>query len=298
MAILVNKDTRVLVQGITGSEGARACREMLSYGTVVLAGVTPGKGGQSVENVPVYNSVREALLKHPTINASLVVVPARFCLSAGVEAISADIALVNILTEHVPTQDSARLLALARAHNVRLVGPSSVGIISPSLGKLGAIGSSTTSKVFTPGPVGIISKSGGMTAELALSLSRAGLGQSTAIGMGGDQIVGMDFADLLKLFAQDKDTKAVVMFGEVGGTYEEQAADLVEAGGFAKPLVALIAGKFTASLPEGAVLGHAGAIVSRGRGSYDSKMMALRKAGVKITSTIEEVPVILGELIK
>src|SRR3989344_5206320 len=189
MAILVNKDTRALIQGITGSEGARPCREMLSYGTQVLAGVTPGKGGQSVENVSVYNSVREALSQHSAINASLVVVPARFCLAAATEAINAGIPLVNILTEHVPTQDSARLLALARAHNVKLVGPSSVGIISPSLGKLGAIGSSTTSKGFTPGPVGIISKSGGMTAELALALSRAGLGQSTAIGMGGDQIV-------------------------------------------------------------------------------------------------------------
>src|SRR3989338_3012973 len=168
MAILVNKDTRVLIQGITGSEGARACREMLSYGTQVLAGVTPGKGGQSVENVSVYNSVREALSQHSAINASLVVVPARFCLAAATEAINAGIPLVNILTEHVPTQDSARLLALARAHNVKLVG--------------------------------------------------------------------MDFSDLLLLFAGDKDTTAVVMFGEVGGTYEEQAALMIKKGGFTKPM--------------------------------------------------------------
>lgn len=301
MAILVDQNTHILVQGITGNEGARATREMLAYGTVVLAGVTPGKGGEIVEGVPVYNSVREALAKHPAINVSLVVVPARFALSAVTEAITEKIPLINILTEHIPTQDSARMLALARANDkdthVILVGPSSVGIISPGIAKIGAIGSSTTSKVFSSGSIGLISKSGGMAAELASVLSKNGLGQSTVVGIGGDQIIGSDFVDILRLFEKDEQSKAVVLFGEVGGTYEEQAAEFIKQGKFTKPVVAIVAGMFTTLLPEGAVLGHAGAIVSKGRGSYDSKIRALEEAGVKIVNTINDIPSMIKQLI-
>lgn len=296
MSILVNKSTRVLIQGITGSEGSRACKEMLSYGTKVLVGVTPGKGGQKVGGIRVYDTVKEALRRHRGINTSLIAVPAAFTKDAALEAIDAGVPLIDILTEHVPTQDSAFILRYARLKGVRVVGPSSVGIISPGKAKVGSIGSSEVSRVFKAGYVGLISKSGGMTAEIASVLSARGLGQSTVIGIGGDQIVGSDFADLLALFAKDPETKAVVLFGEIGGTYEEQAAEFIIKSGFKKPIVALLAGKFSSRLPRETVLGHAGAIVARGRGSYNSKIKALKKAGVSIADTIEEIPVLLRKL--
>lgn len=295
MSILINEHTRVLIQGITGTEGTRACKEALRYGTSVLAGVTPGKGGQAVEGVPVYNSVFEALIHHKDINTSLIVVPAKFALDAALEAIEAAIPLVVILTEHITTQHSARIMAHATAKHVRVVGPSSVGIISPGKGKIGSIGM-TTSEIFTPGNIGILSKSGGMTSEIALALTRSGLGQSTAVGIGADIILGSDFADLLKLFAQDKETKAVVLFGEVGGTYEETAAQYIQ-NGFTKPVVALVAGAFADTLPQETTLGHAGAIVSQGKGSYASKIQALREAGVHIAQTTEDIPKILHTLL-
>lgn len=293
MSILINKNTDVLIQGITGNEGSRACREMLSYGTRVVAGVTPGKGGQHVENVPVYNTVREALKKYPGIGASLIAVPAPFMRDAAGEAIAVGLPLVDILTEHATAQDSAWVVAYARSKGVRVVGPSSVGIMCPGKIKIGSIGSSEISRVFRPGPVGIISKSGGMTAEIAVTLNRADLGQSSVVGIGGDQIIGSDFVDMLKLFKTDKQTRAVVLFGEVGGTYEEQAAAYISSSGFEKPVVAVIAGKFSQMLPRETVLGHAGAIVAKGRGSYDSKVKAFIKAGVMVAKTLEEVPKLL-----
>lgn len=296
MSILIDKNTQVLIQGITGSEGSRACSEMLSYGTKVVAGVTPGRGGQKVAGVPVYDTVYEALQHHRSINTSLISVPAPFVRDAAGEAIVAGIPLINILTEHVPTQDSAFVIALAKYRDVRVVGPSSVGIISPKKAKVGSIGSSTIAHLFQPGPVGLISKSGGMTAEIASVLTRAGLGQSTAVGIGGDKIIGSDFVDLLKLFAADINTKAVVIFGEVGGTYEENAAEFIKNSGFRKLVVAVVAGKFTTTLPKETILGHAGAIISRGRGGYYSKIRALRRAGVIIADTIEEIPELLKKL--
>ncbi len=293
MSILIDKNTRALIQGITGSEGSRACREMLSYGTKVVAGVTPGRAGQKIAGVPVYDTVREALRRHSSINTSLISVPAPFVREAAGEAILAGIPLINILAEHVPTQDSAFIIALAKYKGVRVVGPSSVGIISPGKAKVGSIGSSTIARLFQPGPVGLISKSGGMTAEIASVLTRAGLGQSTAIGIGGDQIIGSDFVDLLKLFAVDNNTKAVVIFGEVGGTYEEKVAEFIQTGGFRKPVVAVVAGKFTTTLPKETILGHAGAIISRGRGGYHSKVGAFKRAGVILANTIEEIPILI-----
>lgn len=294
MAILVDQTTRVLIQGITGREGSRACSEMLKYGTRVLAGVTPGKGGQKIEGIPVYDTVIEAKRNYPAINTSLVAVPAPFVRDAVQESMWADIPFINILTEHVPVADAVIIVAYARARNIRVVGPSSVGVISPARAKIGSIGSSAIeTKVFVQGPIGIVSKSGGMTAEIGVTLTRAGLGQSTVVGIGGDQIIGSDFVDVLKLFEKDRDTKAVVIFGEVGGTYEEQAAKFITDGGFRKPVVAIIAGKFSEYLPSETVLGHAGAIVSKGRGSYTSKITALRGAGVSIANTIDEIPRLL-----
>lgn len=296
MAILINQHTRVLAQGITGNEGSRACKEMLGYGTSVVAGVTPGKGGQAMEGVPVYNTVFEALAAHPEINTALVTVPAAFAKDAALEAIDARIPLIDILTEHVTAQDAAYIIAAARRSGVRVVGPSSVGIIAPGLSKIGSIGSGEVKNVFTPGPIGVISKSGGMTAEISATLTRAKLGQSTVVGIGGDAIIGSDFSDLLELFQEDPDTKAVVLFGEVGGTYEELAAAFIERGGFTKPVVALVAGKFTETLPQGTVLGHAGAIVSKGRGSYASKVKALTEAGVVVCDILDDVPRALKRL--
>lgn len=298
MAILIGSDTRVLVQGIAGKEGSRAAREMLAYGTAVLAGVTPGRGGETIEGVPVYETVRAAVANHSEVNASLIVVPASFVREAALEAILAKIPLVAIVTEHVTTQDAAFIIAWARRENVRVVGPSSVGIISPKRGKIGAIGSGETARMFTPGPVGVISKSGGMTAEIAVNLTNAGIGQSTAIGIGGDVIIGSDFTDILRLFHEDPETKAVVLFGEVGGTYEEQVAEYIGASKFNKPVVAVVAGKFTESLPESTTLGHAGAIVARGRGGYASKVDALTRAGVHLVRTIDAIPPLLKTLLK
>jgi succinyl-CoA synthetase alpha subunit len=298
MSILIDKKTKVLIQGITGVEGSRACREMLKYGTQVLAGVRPGAGGDVVEGVPVYDTVFEALKHHPSINTSLIIVPAKSTKDAALEAISAGIPLVNILTEYVPPIDSSAIVAWAKKFNVRVVGCSSIGIMSPGKCKVGSIGSAEISKVFRPGPIGIISKSGGMTAELAVVLGKSGLGQSTVVGIGADTVCGSDFLDMLKLFEKDKQTKAVVVFGEVGGVGEELVAEYIKKNKVKKPVVALIGGKFTHMLPSGTVLGHAGAIVSHGKGGYDSKIKALKKGGIIIAKTPEEIPILLKKALK
>lgn len=297
MSILVSKNTRVLVQGITGKEGARAANEMISYGTKVLAGVTPGKGGQKVEGVPVYDTVAEAMQKHPAINTSLVVVPGLFVKDAVMEAVAAGIGLVNVLSEHVPVADVASMVAYARASGSSIVGPSSVGIISPGEAKLGSIGSGGVDRVFQPGPVGVISKSGGMTAELSSILTQAGIGQSTAMGIGGDQLVGSAFADIMELFQRDSKTKAVVLFGEVGGTFEEQAAQMMIDKRFTKPVVAFVAGKFSRGMPQGTTLGHAGAIVSEGKGSWDSKMRLFKKAGAHLPETLDDLASVVRKVL-
>jgi len=268
---------------------------MQKYGTRVVAGVRPGKAGQRVHNVPVYDTVADALAQHADVNTSLIAVPASAVHAAAVEAIDARVPLIVILTEHVPTSVSAEIVARARDAGVRVVGPSSVGIMSPRVGKIGAIGSSEIHEVFGPGRIGVISKSGGMTAEIANVLSRGGLGISTALGIGGDTIIGMDFADALRLFADDRETDAVVLFGEIGGTYEEQAAEYLASGVYPKPVVATIAGRFTEQLPQGTILGHAGAIVAKGRGSYTSKVTALRASGVRIADRLEEIPILLTQ---
>lgn len=297
MSILVDQSTRLLIQGITGKEGMRSARECMAYGTTVLAGVTPGRGGELVEGIPVYNTVAEALAHHPEINASLIVVPAKFALDAGQEAFTSSIPLVVILTEKIPTADTARMIQAARKHNSRLVGPSCVGIISPTKAKIGSIGSGGMDRVFAPGRIGILSKSGGMTSEIANALTRGDLGTSTAIGIGSDMLIGSPFAELLALFGEDPETDAIVLFGEVGGPYEELAGDYISRTGFAKPVIALIAGSSDASLPEHAVLGHAGAIVSRGRGSHASKIKALAGSGVIVVSTVEEIPTVLKSIL-
>ncbi|MDO8573563.1 MAG: CoA-binding protein [Candidatus Daviesbacteria bacterium] len=293
MAILVTEKTKVLIQGITGKEGSKVALQMRNYGTKVLAGVTPGKGGQEAHGIPVYNTVKEALENHPGINASFVAVPNFVALGAIKEAIENKIPLINILTEHIPIKDTAIALALAKENNVRIVGPSSIGIISPGIGKVGSIGGDDPRGVFSKGSVGIISKSGGMASEVAWILTKNGIGQSTVVGIGGDVLIGSSFADLMEEFEKDEQTKAVVLFGEIGGTYEEEAADLIKSGKFTKPVAAFVSGLFAETLPSGTKLGHAGAIVYGEKGSYKSKITALEKAGVKLAKTPDEIPNLL-----
>lgn len=293
MAILVNEKTRVLIQGITGKEGSKVALQMRNYGTKVLAGVTPGKGGQEVHGIPVYNSVAEAIENHPAINTSLISVPNFATLQAMKEAIENKIPLINVFTEHVPIQDSAKAIALAKEAGVKIVGPSSMGIISPSLGKVGQIGGEDPRGVYSKGNVGVISKSGGMASEVSWILTKNGIGQSTVIGIGGDILTGSTFADLLLEFEKDEQTKAVVIFGEIGGTYEEEAAEAIRVGKFTKKVVAFISGLFAETLPSGTKLGHAGAIVYGDKGSYKSKVKALEDAGVILAKTPDEIPNLL-----
>lgn len=298
MAILVTDKTKVLIQGITGKEGSKVVLQMKNYGTKVLAGVTPGKGGQEVHGVPVYNTVKEVLENHPGINTSFVSVPNFAAYGAIQEAIENKIPLMNVLTEHIPIADSAKVIAMARKNGVRIVGPSSIGIISPGIGKVGSIGGDDPRGVFSKGPVGIISKSGGMASETAWILTKNGIGQSTVIGIGGDILVGCSFADLLEDFENDEQTKAVVLFGEIGGTYEEEAAQFIKSGKFTKKVVAFISGLFAESLPQGTKLGHAGAIVYGDKGSYKSKINSLKEAGVTIAKTPDEIPELLKDVVK
>ena len=301
MAILVTDKTKVLVQGITGKEGVKVTLQMQNYGTKVLAGVTPGKGGQEVHGVPVYNTVKEALEHHPGINTSLISVPNFAVFEAMKEAIEARIPLINVFTEHVPIQDTAKAIALARdtlgeskptpeVEKIRIVGPSSMGIISPGIGKVGQIGGEDPRGVFRKGSVGVISKSGGMASEVSWILTQAGMGQSTVIGIGGDILEGSTFADLLEEFEKDPQTESVILFGEIGGTYEEEAAELIKSGKFTKKIVAFVSGLFAETLPSGTKLGHAGAIVYGDKGSYKSKIKSLEDAGVKIAKTPDEIP--------
>lgn len=297
MSIFIDQTTEVLIQGITGKEGRRAAASMVEYGTKVAAGVTPGKGGRyTEEGIPVYDTVAEALRKHPAISASLIAVPPAFALDASLEAIFHHIPLVVILTEHIPVSHAAQMIHVAKEKGVRLVGPSSVGVICPGQSKIGSIGSSElVHRVFTPGPVGVISKSGGMTAEISRILTEAHLGQRCVVGIGGDLLVGSDFLDIVQLFEKDEQTKATVIFGEVGGTYEELLAEGMLRGEVRKPIIALIAGRFTKHLALGTSLGHAGAIVRKGRGSASSKIEHLEKAGARIALTPEDIPGLVRE---
>ena len=281
MSILVDSETRVLVQGITGSEGSFHTKRMLQYGTKVMAGVTPGKGGQEVEGVPVYDSVDEALKEHPEINASIVFVPARFAPDAILEAADARIPLIVAITEGIPVHQMLRVYHLLKLYGVRLIGPNCPGVISPGKAKVGIM----PGEVFAPGPVGIVSRSGTLTYEIASHLSRAGIGQSTVVGIGGDPIIGSSFVDILELFAEDPETELVVLVGEIGGTAEEEAARFA-AENLKKPMVAYIAGF---SAPPGKRMGHAGAIISGSEGTAEAKARALESYGVPVARTPAEV---------
>ncbi len=286
MAILVHEGTRVLVQGITGSEGAFHTRHMVAYGTKVVAGVTPGKGGQSLDGIPVYDSVSEALREHE-IDASILFVPAAFACDAMLEAADAGIPLLVCITEGIPLHDMLKAYHLLRGYGVRLIGPNCPGLISPGKAKVGIM----PGEVFQPGPVGIVSRSGTLTYEIASHLSRAGIGQSTVVGIGGDPIIGSTFTELLPLFEEDPETELVVLVGEIGGAAEEEAADYV-AEHMSKPVVAYIAGF---SAPPGKRMGHAGAIISGSEGTAEAKARRLEAQGIPVARTPAEVAKLVKE---
>lgn len=293
--LLLPKNAKLIGQGITGSEGSRMLPWMLKYGTQIVAGVTPGKGGQELLGVPIFNSVKEALDRVGPCDGTVQFVPPLFTLGAVKEAVKAGLKWILISAEKVPTKDAAVIYALAKQNGVSVIGPSSVGYICPAKKlKLGLIGGGDPNKVFASGNIAVISKSGSMTAEISLGLKNAGLGNSLGVCIGGDRIIGATFRDFLLEIENDPETKASVIFGELGGTYEEQLAELVKFGQIKKPVVAFIAGEFTLSLPSEVQFGHVGAIIEGNRGLPDHKRQVLKEAGVSVAENLDEI----AELVK
>lgn len=287
---LPKNGARFIGQGLTGTEGSRALPRMTSYGTQIVAGVTPGKGGQFVEGVPVFNTIAEAVAAVGEVDGAVQFVPPLFTKGAVKEAIEAGLKFILISAEKVPTSDEAYMYALAQARGASIIGPNSVGLLSThNRIRLGLIGGSNPEKVFPKGEIAIVSKSGSMTAEIGLHLKNNGLGTSWAVGIGGDIVEGTDFADFLLELEDDSNTKASVIFGELGGTYEEKVGELVKRGKIKKPVVALIAGDFTMKLPNEVQFGHAGAIIEGERGLPDFKRKFLKESGVKVALSIDEI---------
>ncbi len=287
MTLLVGKNTQVIVQGITGNQGSFHTRLMRAYGTRIVAGVTPGKGGSTVEGVPVFDTVAAALEKTDA-NSSIIFVPAPFAKEAGMEAIDAGLNPVVIITEMIPARDGMVLLAYAREHVATIIGPNTPGVITPGEAKLGIM----PGDVFRPGNVGVASRSGTLTYEIAASLSHAGIGQSTCLGIGGDPFTGLDFVDVLKMFRDDKSTEAVVLIGEIGGSAEEDAADYIKETNYPKPVAAYVAGR---AAPPGKRMGHAGAIITGTEGTADAKMRRFREVGVRVAEVPSELPMLLQQ---
>ena len=281
MSILVNSDTRLLVQGITGREGTFHTTQMVEYGTNVVGGVTPGRKGQEVAGVPVFDTVSEAVAATQA-NTSIIYVPARFAPDAIYEAVDNGIELVICITEGVPVNDMVPVYSYVKSKGARLIGPNCPGLITPGQAKVGIM----PGFIHQPGKVGLVSRSGTLTYEVVNALTEDGLGQSTAVGIGGDPIIGTSFVDCLRLFQDDPDTDAIVMIGEIGGTDEEDAAEFIKAN-VTKPMAGFIAGQ---TAPPGKRMGHAGAIISGGAGTAADKMKALEAAGVKVAESPSQVP--------
>lgn len=282
MSVYINKDTKVLVQGITGSTALFHTKQMLEYGTKIVAGVTPGKGGTEVEGVPVFNTVQDAV-EATGANVSVIYVPAPFAADAILEATEAELDMAICITEHIPVLDMVKVKRYMEGKKTRLVGPNCPGVITPDECKIGIM----PGYIHKKGHVGVVSRSGTLTYEATHQLSEEGIGQSTAVGIGGDPVNGTNFIDVLKEFNEDEDTYAVVMIGEIGGTAEEEAAEWVKAN-MTKPVVGFIGGQ---TAPEGKRMGHAGAIISGGKGTAADKIKAMNAAGIEVADT----PSVIGE---
>ena len=297
MAILVDEKSRVIIQGITGREGMARAQLMKDYGTNVVAGVTPGRGGQDVYGIPVYDSVEESWEKQGPIDFSVIFIPAALVKNAALEAMAAGVKLLVIVPDRVPIYDVLEIARAAKARGARFVGPNTLGLLSPGKAVLGMIGgrAQRAREWFKPGAIGVSSRSGGMTSAISYYLTQAGLGQSSIIHVGGDAIVGLSHPEIMELFEQDEQTKVVAMFGEIGTTQEERVADLIEAHSFTKPLIAFIGGKAAKS---GTRFSHAGAIVEGTRGSYETKVKRLRDVGAHVVDSIFDIPKKAKELLK
>lgn len=297
MAILVDRTTRVIIQGITGREGMVRAQLMKDYGTNLMAGVTPGRAGQEVYGVPVFDSVAQAWKEKGPIDASVIFVPAALVKNAALEALDAGVKLLVIVPDRVPIHDVLDIVARAEEKDARFVGPNTLGLISPGQAVLGMIGgrAERAREWFKPGPVGVSSRSGGMTSAIAYYLTQAGIGQTTIIHVGGDAIVGLSLPEVMELFEKDPQTELAVLFGEIGTTQEERVADLIDKGKFRKPLIAFVGGKAAKS---GTRFSHAGAIVEGSRGSYETKVRRLREAGVHVVESIADIPKMAKELLR
>lgn len=276
---MINETTKILVQGMTGKQGQFHTSQMLASGSKLIGGISPGKGGQVVHGVPIYDTVEEAMMAE-IAEASVIFVPAKQVKDCAFEAIDGGIKILVIITEHVPLHDAMEIMAFAERKQVQIVGPNTFGLISPGKAKIGIMPNS----IFIPGSVGVVARSGTLSYEIVSQLTKAGIGQSTVVGLGGDRVVGLSFIDVLAQFEADPDTLAVVLVGEIGGNAEEEAAIFIKT--MSKPVIAFLAGK---SAPPGKRMGHAGAIIERGKGTYDSKVVALKAAGAYVASLPWEV---------
>lgn len=296
MSILIARDTRVLVQGITGSQARFDTEGCLKYGTRIVAGVTPGRGGENVHGVPVYDTVRRATAEHD-VDATVIYVPAGAVRGAVLEALDAGLRLLLVTAEYVPRHDVMHIVAACRRAGARLIGCNTNGMITPGACKLAGIGGHDPDEIYRPGRIGVISRSGGMTAEIGLALRDAGIGISTAVSMGGDALTGTTMAEHACLFEADPDTDAIVVFGEPGTRHEDELAALLRAGTIGKPVVALVAGAFQERYPPGMTFGHAAAMISSGAESASAKRAMLAKAGAHVAAALEQIPVILDRLL-
>ena len=282
MSIIINDATTIMIQGITGKQGRFHAAKLIDSGSNLVAGVSPSKAGETVEKIPVFDNVAHAIDAYPNINASLILVPHKYVYNSAMEAINAQIPLIVIITEFVPVHDSLKLINAAHKKGVRILGPNTIGIISPGYTKVGIM----PSYIYSQGKIGIISRSGTLTHEMASNLTFKGYGQSTCVDIGGDPLTGMSYTQLIDLFEEDNETELIIMIGEIGGINEETAASYIYSKGIKKPIIAYIAGR---NAPEGIKMGHAGAIISGNTGTAYTKIKALKNAGVLIGETMGHV---------